>query len=230
MDIVHNPNDVLHPDNDIPTTGGLFRQPSYMRKTFLNGPVRRESGSTAEFTGVRNSISSEGSFSSIGSRDSFLSAASSNNGNSPASIEFPNVEHSNSGSIASSGSSGSSGSSASHFRKPFTRVQPTSSAVQPFASSLPRRSATAGPVPAQGSAARLPSALPFPSRTKMRLPTLSRTPANRVKNAGGSGSSLPVVENWMTRAKTPTPIKAFRRNTRRVRRRKGSRRKGSRLV
>jgi hypothetical protein len=220
MAVVYNPNNDLN--NEVPSaSGGLFRQPSNTRKSFSQGSVRRGSGSTAEFTGVRNSFSSSngrasvaslGNLDSVGSRVSFSSMASSGN-EGPAPIEFPNVEHSNAGSVVSSSSS--SGSSGSHFRKPAVFSRPLS-AVQPVASSLPRRSATASPVSAQGSAARLPPALPAPSRTKMRSPTLAQPRATRVKNVRGSESPVPVVENWMTGKKTSTPFKAtFRKNTRR---------------
>lgn len=237
MAVVYNPNNNLREINEPSTAaaaGSLFRQPSNTRKSFSEVSPRRGSGSTtgstAEFTGVRHSFSSNNgsvgnngggsraSFSSAassnngslgnnggGSRASFLSAASSNNGAAPALIEFPNTEHSNSGSVASY--------EVPQFRKPVAFSRPLS-AVQPFASSSPRRSATAGPVPVQGSAARLPPALPSPSRTKVRLPTLAKPTSTRVINAGGSGSTTPVIKNWMTGKKTPTPFTAFRRNTR----------------
>jgi hypothetical protein len=131
-----------------------------------------------------------------------LSTASAS---APASapIEFPNTEHSNSGSVASY--------EVPRFRKPAMFSRPLS-AVQPVASSLPLRSATAGPVPVQGSAARLPPVLPSPSRTKLRLPTLAKPTSTRVTNAGGTGSVE--VVNWMTGKKTPTIATTFRRNTR----------------
>ena len=224
MAVVYNPNNNLREINEpstaaAATAGSLFRQPSNTRKSFSEVSPRRGSGSTtgsttgstAESTGVRHSFSSNnGSVGNNGggSRASFLSAASSNNGAAPAPafIEFPNTEHSNSGSVASY--------EVPHFRKPATFSRPLS-AVQPIASSLPRKSATAGPVPVQGSAARLPPALPSPSRTKLRLPTLAKPKSTRVMNAGGSGSTTPVIENWMTGKKTPTPFTTFRRNTRR---------------
>ena len=244
MEVLYNPNNALTGINDLPAaTGGLFRQPSNTRKSFSEGPARPGSGSTAgstaEFTGVRHSFSSNGtngggsrlsfssnngggsrpSFSSTaslnnggGSRPSFSSTASSNNGGgsrasllstAPAPIEFPNTEHSSSGSVASY--------EVPRFRKPATFSRPLS-AVQPVASSLPLRSATAGPVPVQGSARGLPSVLPSPSRTKLRSPTLAKPKSSRVMNAGGTGSVE--VVNWMTGKKTPTIATTFRRNTR----------------
>jgi hypothetical protein len=169
MQVVYNPNNTLVNNNTPSVPAGVFRQPSYTRKSFT--PIHRESGA---------------SFSSAGSFDS--------------SIDFPNIEHSNSGSVASSAAS-----SSPHIKKPFAiRQQP--SMIRSIASSLPS-SLRISPIPVDSkSATRLSRTLPTPHRLLFRSPTVpSKTRSNRAKS-----NALPVM-NWMTRQITPTPTRRHRR-------------------
>jgi hypothetical protein len=84
--------------------------------------------------------------------------------------------------------------------------------IRSIAASLPS-SLRISPIPIDSkSAIRLPRTLPTPHRLLIRSPTVPfKTRSNRAKS-----NTLPVL-NWMTRKTTPTPIKGFRRNTRRHR-------------